>query len=77
MICLICQQEARCRHRRKELDYLGAGAGGDVLDVRGHVIENHQEGRVNGVELSLACCHESVDGLVHVVSKESILREWI
>ena len=63
VICLVRQEKTGSRHGREELQQLGARAWRKMFDMRGNVVDDSQESRVDGVQLSFAGSDQSVDGL--------------
>ena len=67
VVCFVCQQEAGSRHGGEELNDLRTRARRRMLDVWGDVAQNDQESGVHCIQISFACCDQSVDRLPWLV----------
>lgn len=67
MVGFVRQQEAGRRHGREKLNDFRAGTRRDVFNIGSKVVEDDQQRRIHSIQISLAGCHQRVNGLRRLV----------
>lgn len=67
MVGFVRQQEAGRRHGREKLNDFRAGTRRDVFNIWSKVVEDDQQRRIHSIQISLAGCHQRVNGLRRLV----------